>query len=52
MSVQAAVQYVPHADLVCGFQDMGGGDRKPVFADHALVFIATKVLLYDAMFFL
>lgn len=43
MSVQAAVQYVPHADLVCGFQDMGGGDRKPVFADHALVFIARGI---------
>ncbi|XP_063226617.1 uncharacterized protein LOC134533179 isoform X1 [Bacillus rossius redtenbacheri] len=39
LSLQPNIHYDENGDVIVGFQDFGNGERKPVFADHALVFM-------------
>ncbi|KAI4468043.1 e3 sumo-protein ligase [Holotrichia oblita] len=37
------LQYNQSADCIDGFEDLGNGQRRPVFAEHALVFMARGI---------
>ncbi|KRT84344.1 hypothetical protein AMK59_2308 [Oryctes borbonicus] len=39
ISLEAGLQYSKKYDYVEGFVDMGGNKRRPLYADHALVFL-------------
>ncbi|KAJ8974025.1 hypothetical protein NQ317_016579 [Molorchus minor] len=43
IALDAACLYNKKKDIIDGFQDNGGGDRKPFFADKAMVFMARGI---------
>lgn len=43
ISLSAGLQYIPTYDKVVGFEDLGDGERKPIFADKALTFMVRGV---------
>lgn len=43
ISLSAGLQYIPSYDKVVGFEDLGDGKSKPIFADKALTFLVRGV---------
>lgn len=43
ISLSSGLQYMPCTDQVIGVQDLGNGNRSPLFADKALVFMVRGV---------
>jgi len=43
ISLSPGLQYVSHYDKIVGFEDLGDGRRKPVYADKALTFMVRGV---------
>lgn len=43
ISLSAALQYIPTFDKVVGFEDLGEGKRRSMFADKALTFIVRGI---------